>query len=360
MLDAGADLGVVVAFGQLIKPHVLDAVPMVNLHFSLLPRWRGAAPVERAILAGDDRDRRVPDGARGGPRHRPVFACERGRASATERRPTSCAPSSSTSAPRCWSTRSRAGSARPSPRWASRPTRPRSTRPSSSSTGRVAAVELAPPRARRRRVDDVPRRPAARGARRDGRRRQCAGAPGELADAVVGTGEGSYVLDAVQPRGQGAPSMRRRVAQRRAPAARRARSVHVTDPRRRSRSRRCVRIERDGAYANLALPAALSSAATSTDRDRAFVTELVYGTTAHAAGVRLARRPLRREAASTCRCARPCASAPTSSRSSARRRMPPSTRPSALRRRSSRGFVNAVLRRVADGAGRLARTTPPG
>jgi methionyl-tRNA formyltransferase len=33
---------------------VLDVIPMVNLHFSLLPRWRGAAPVERAILAGDD------------------------------------------------------------------------------------------------------------------------------------------------------------------------------------------------------------------------------------------------------------------------------------------------------------------
>src|SRR5688500_2119872 len=49
----GAELGVVVAFGRLIKAHVLDAVPMVNLHFSLLPRWRGAAPVERAILAGD-------------------------------------------------------------------------------------------------------------------------------------------------------------------------------------------------------------------------------------------------------------------------------------------------------------------
>jgi methionyl-tRNA formyltransferase len=48
-------LGVVVAFGRLVKPHVLEAVPMVNLHFSLLPRWRGAAPVERAILAGDDR-----------------------------------------------------------------------------------------------------------------------------------------------------------------------------------------------------------------------------------------------------------------------------------------------------------------
>lgn len=55
VIDAGADLGVVVAFGRIIKPHVLDALPMVNLHFSLLPRWRGAAPVERAILAGDDR-----------------------------------------------------------------------------------------------------------------------------------------------------------------------------------------------------------------------------------------------------------------------------------------------------------------
>lgn len=55
VLSAEVDLGVVVAFGRLIRPHVLRAVPMVNLHFSLLPRWRGAAPVERAILAGDER-----------------------------------------------------------------------------------------------------------------------------------------------------------------------------------------------------------------------------------------------------------------------------------------------------------------
>jgi len=55
VLDADAELGVVVAYGRIIKPHVLDALPMVNVHFSLLPRWRGAAPVERAILAGDDR-----------------------------------------------------------------------------------------------------------------------------------------------------------------------------------------------------------------------------------------------------------------------------------------------------------------
>jgi methionyl-tRNA formyltransferase len=55
VLDTGADLGVVAAFGRLIRPHVLERLPMANLHFSLLPRWRGAAPVERAILAGDER-----------------------------------------------------------------------------------------------------------------------------------------------------------------------------------------------------------------------------------------------------------------------------------------------------------------
>jgi methionyl-tRNA formyltransferase len=52
-ITAGAELGVVVAFGRIIKRNVLDALPLVNAHFSLLPRWRGAAPVERAILAGD-------------------------------------------------------------------------------------------------------------------------------------------------------------------------------------------------------------------------------------------------------------------------------------------------------------------
>ncbi len=42
-----------VAYGRIIPVSVLDHLPMVNLHFSLLPRWRGAAPVERAILEGD-------------------------------------------------------------------------------------------------------------------------------------------------------------------------------------------------------------------------------------------------------------------------------------------------------------------
>lgn len=50
----GADLGIVVAYGRILRRELLEAVPMINLHFSLLPRWRGAAPVERAILAGDE------------------------------------------------------------------------------------------------------------------------------------------------------------------------------------------------------------------------------------------------------------------------------------------------------------------
>ena len=48
-----ADLGVVVAYGEHIPDGVLEQRRTVNLHFSRLPRWRGAAPVERAILAGD-------------------------------------------------------------------------------------------------------------------------------------------------------------------------------------------------------------------------------------------------------------------------------------------------------------------
>jgi methionyl-tRNA formyltransferase len=51
------DVGVLVAFGMLIRPEAL-AVPghgILNAHFSLLPRWRGAAPVQRAMMAGDER-----------------------------------------------------------------------------------------------------------------------------------------------------------------------------------------------------------------------------------------------------------------------------------------------------------------
>jgi methionyl-tRNA formyltransferase len=50
-----ADLGVIVAYGGLIREPLLSAPRLgwINLHFSLLPRWRGAAPVQRAIMAGD-------------------------------------------------------------------------------------------------------------------------------------------------------------------------------------------------------------------------------------------------------------------------------------------------------------------
>jgi methionyl-tRNA formyltransferase len=46
-------LGVVCAFGQLIKDPLLSELEMLNVHPSLIPRWRGAAPIERAIMAGD-------------------------------------------------------------------------------------------------------------------------------------------------------------------------------------------------------------------------------------------------------------------------------------------------------------------
>jgi methionyl-tRNA formyltransferase len=53
----GAELGVVVAYGLLLPKPILDAPEQgcINLHGSLLPRWRGAAPIQRAVMAGDAR-----------------------------------------------------------------------------------------------------------------------------------------------------------------------------------------------------------------------------------------------------------------------------------------------------------------
>jgi methionyl-tRNA formyltransferase len=53
--DARPDIVVVVAYGEILPTEILRLPPWgcVNLHFSLLPRWRGATPVQRAILAGD-------------------------------------------------------------------------------------------------------------------------------------------------------------------------------------------------------------------------------------------------------------------------------------------------------------------
>ena len=54
--DLRVDVAIVVAYGRLVPADLLD-VPehgWLNLHFSLLPAWRGAAPVQRAVIAGDD------------------------------------------------------------------------------------------------------------------------------------------------------------------------------------------------------------------------------------------------------------------------------------------------------------------
>jgi methionyl-tRNA formyltransferase len=52
-----ADVGIVVAYGLILPKPILDAPKLgcLNLHGSLLPRWRGAAPIQRAVLAGDAR-----------------------------------------------------------------------------------------------------------------------------------------------------------------------------------------------------------------------------------------------------------------------------------------------------------------
>jgi methionyl-tRNA formyltransferase len=51
---AAPEAVVVCAFGQLIREPLLSEYPMLNVHPSLLPRWRGAAPIERAMMAGDE------------------------------------------------------------------------------------------------------------------------------------------------------------------------------------------------------------------------------------------------------------------------------------------------------------------
>ncbi len=79
LLGLDAELGVVVAYGGLIREPLLTAPRhgWINLHFSLLPRWRGAAPVQHALIAGDAETgaavfQLVPELDAG-----PVFATER-------------------------------------------------------------------------------------------------------------------------------------------------------------------------------------------------------------------------------------------------------------------------------------------
>jgi methionyl-tRNA formyltransferase len=68
---AEPELGVVCAFGQLLREPLLSELELLNVHPSLLPRWRGAAPIERAIMAGDPETgvavMRVTEGLDSGP-----------------------------------------------------------------------------------------------------------------------------------------------------------------------------------------------------------------------------------------------------------------------------------------------------
>ncbi|MGH2980580.1 MAG: methionyl-tRNA formyltransferase [Solirubrobacterales bacterium] len=65
------EVAVVCAFGQLIREPLLSELEMLNVHPSLLPRWRGAAPIERAMMAGDEATgvsvMRVTEGLDAGP-----------------------------------------------------------------------------------------------------------------------------------------------------------------------------------------------------------------------------------------------------------------------------------------------------
>ncbi|GIR64074.1 MAG: hypothetical protein CM15mP68_7400 [Pseudomonadota bacterium] len=56
LIDLNLDVLIVAAYGLILPKHVLELPRLgcINVHASLLPRWRGAAPVERAIMAGDE------------------------------------------------------------------------------------------------------------------------------------------------------------------------------------------------------------------------------------------------------------------------------------------------------------------
>ena len=73
---AAPEAAAICAFGQLIREPLLSELPFLNVHPSLLPRWRGAAPIERAIMVGDARTgvsiMRLAEGLDSGP----VALCE--------------------------------------------------------------------------------------------------------------------------------------------------------------------------------------------------------------------------------------------------------------------------------------------
>ena len=166
----------VVAFGQILPESLFTAVPLgfVNVHFSLLPRWRGAAPVERAILAGDAETgvciMAIAKGLDTGDVYARVATPIAPDETAGELRDAARRPRHGPAARHAAATCRRS---RPSRRPASPPTPTSSRSRSSSSTGRGPADELAAGDPRRQsaagRVDDR-RRQAPQDPRGDDRR----------------------------------------------------------------------------------------------------------------------------------------------------------------------------------------------
>ena len=370
VLDVDADLGVVVAFGRIIKPHVLDALPMVNLHFSLLPALAGGG----AGRAGDPRrrraHRRVRDGGRGGPRHRRRLRPGRGRHPAGAARRPTCASSWSTSARRLLRRHAAAPGSASRSRRSGEPPTPTSSRPTTcGSTGTGRRVELAPGRAGRaapgRRSgaggsrctradvldDETGRGPAGRAARHGrhhrrrvrsssargaarGQGRRCRSPPGRngarpapgerLGESPDRTGVERATFDR-SPMSRPPADARRRGPRRAGPHR----------PRRRLRQPRCC-------------PQLLSRQRSGHPgpglRHRARLRH-----DPHAPGLRLAGRPLRPARARPAGAGRAAARRLPARASSAR---PPHAAVVGHRRggapQRARGFVNAVLRRVAD------------
>ena len=272
VIDAGVDLGVVVAFGRIIPVSVLEHVPMVNLHFSLLPRWRGAAPVERAILAGDERTgvdlMVVEEGLDTGGLFAATEVAIGSDESLEELRAQLVAAGIDLLLDGL-----RSGLGEPTPQ----------------AGDATYATKIEPAE---RELDwgapatDVHRRVRVGDAwtTHHGRRLKVhrTHVPPQGDGPVVAAGDGPVELVEVQPEGK-PPRRRRRLGSRRPLAARRPAALMTALTRSRPSARTLAlealdRIDPGGAYANLLLPELLTRSGLS-ERDRHFTTELVYGTT---------------------------------------------------------------------------------
>ena len=200
----------VCAFGALIKEPLLSEYQMLNVHPSLLPRWRGAAPIERAIMAGDERTgvsiMRLTAGLDSGP------VCLQATEPIAPETPTARSPRGCrSSAASCWSRRSTSGRRAPSR------TRPASPTPRRSPP-RTAVLDPGRPRRARAVVRALtPHIGAYAGAdrrhpaRRRGGARRAATGPGPPRRSswsldgplpVLGCAEGALELLTVQPPGR--------------------------------------------------------------------------------------------------------------------------------------------------------------